>query len=86
MNTLEILAKCISNGMTNNEIVFLPNKITNTFRNFVGAASTCGKYSIDDEVPAGLLIFSSDDDKLFLGVPDNVFNLTDGGKVAFYEL
>lgn len=87
MNTLEVLAKCISNGLTNNEILFLPKKIENTFRNFIGETkSSNGKYSNDDEVPAGLFIFSSEDDNLFIGVPDSVFELEDGNKVAFYEL
>ena len=58
--------------------------LTVSFKNFIGDLSVNGKYSIDDEVPAGLFIWGEDN---FISIPCTVFtNYKNGQKVAFYSL
>ena len=89
MKTLEVLAECIRLGLTNNEIVFLPNGSLCTFETLIGKDYiTNGKYKLGDVVPSGLFIYTSvEEGYLYIGVPDNIFESQNNDtKIAFYEL
>ena len=73
----------INQGLDNNSIDFFVDDKNINFSDYIGAINANGEYTINSEVKAGLLIWGNDN---FISVPDTIFNVHDGQKVAYYKL
>ena len=80
---LRVLEIAINQGLDNNSIDFFVDDKNINFSDYIGAINSNGEHAIDSEVKAGLFIWGTDN---FISVPDTIFNIHDGQKVAYYKL
>ena len=83
MKTLRVLERAINRGLDNSSIDFFTDDKNINFSDYIGAVNSNGEHTINSDVKAGLLIWGNDN---FISVPDTVFDLRDGQKVAYYKL
>lgn len=81
MNLITFFGQVLSRGIADQCTVVSAN-ITLTFKDYIGAVSSCGAFSVDDIVPLGVFIWG---DENFIGTPDCVFSDENGVAVGFYQ-
>ena len=83
MRAIKLLRELSDLGLCfENEVTIIPEELNISFKAYVGAISSTGKYKITDDVPAGVFVYG---DENIIGIPDVIFRLSDKETVLFYD-
>ena len=86
MRTIQLLGTLLLNGCSNVEITVIPNDMQISFKDFLGAHSVNGSYSIDDFVPSGVFVFGENNITDIDCIPDATFyDYVNDIKIAFFK-